>query len=185
MRSRNLDIRAPAAPAEWTRTRRREMPLESLDQADQVREQLGRAPIRRAIVVNRAAANTRLAREAEDERRKAGGELAGVVHQRVAFPDAGSRGESVMTSRAAEAAADDQRLWCALKGGKHGSEPQEAKPRTKREAREGRRGLGEGEKRIVADVPEQIHRQVRVKCLQRGVLVRDYILELLAKDGIK
>jgi hypothetical protein len=44
---------------------------------------------------------------------------------------------------------------------------------------------GDGEKRIVADVPEHIHRQVRVKCLQRGVLVRDYILELLAKDGIK
>jgi hypothetical protein len=44
--------------------------------------------------------------------------------------------------------------------------------------------LGGGEKRIVADVPEQIHRQVRVRCLQRGVLVRDYILELLAKDGI-
>lgn len=43
---------------------------------------------------------------------------------------------------------------------------------------------GEVEKRIVADVPEHIHRQVRVKCLQRGVLVRDYILELLAKDGI-
>ncbi|MGD0676171.1 MAG: hypothetical protein ABSC94_12170 [Polyangiaceae bacterium] len=34
-------------------------------------------------------------------------------------------------------------------------------------------------------MPEHIHRQVRVKCLQRGVLVRDYILELLAKDGIK
>ncbi len=45
--------------------------------------------------------------------------------------------------------------------------------------------LGEGEKRIVADVPERIHRQVRVRCLQRGVLVRDYVLELLAKDGIK
>jgi len=34
-------------------------------------------------------------------------------------------------------------------------------------------------------VPEHIHRQVRVKCLTRGVLVRDYILELLAKDGIR
>jgi hypothetical protein len=45
--------------------------------------------------------------------------------------------------------------------------------------------LGDGEKRIVADVPERIHRQVRVKCLERGVLVRDYILELLAKDGIR
>jgi hypothetical protein len=37
----------------------------------------------------------------------------------------------------------------------------------------------------VADVPEQIHRQVRLRCLERGVLVRDYILELLARDGIK
>jgi hypothetical protein len=44
--------------------------------------------------------------------------------------------------------------------------------------------LGEGEKRIVADVPEHVHRQVRMKCLERGVLVRDYILELLAKDGL-
>jgi hypothetical protein len=39
--------------------------------------------------------------------------------------------------------------------------------------------LGAGEKRIVVDVPEDIHRQVRLKCLQRGVLVRDYILELV------
>ena len=115
--------------------------LESLDQADQIREQLGRPPIRRAFVVNRAAANTRLAREAEDELRKAGGELAGVVRQRVAFPDAASRGESVMTSRGTDAAAADiQRLWHALKGGKHGSQPKEAWSRTKREAREGGRG---------------------------------------------
>jgi chromosome partitioning protein len=112
--------------------------LESLDQADQIREQLGRAPIRRVFVVNRAAANTRLAREAEDELRKTGGEIAGVVHQRVAFPDAASRGESVLTSAATESAADDiKRLWRALKGGKHGSQPQKAKPRAKREAREG------------------------------------------------
>jgi chromosome partitioning protein len=115
--------------------------LESLDQADQIREQLGRKPIRRVFVVNRAGAGTRLAREAEEELRKSGGELAGVVHQRVAFPDAASRGESVLTSRAADAAADDiQRLWRALKGGKHGSEPQETKPRAKREANEGSRG---------------------------------------------
>ena len=44
--------------------------------------------------------------------------------------------------------------------------------------------LGDGEKRIVADVPEHIHRQVRLRCLERGVLVRDYVLELLARDGI-
>lgn len=115
--------------------------LESLDQADQVRQQLGRPPIRRVFVVNRAAVNTRLAREAEDELRRTGGELAGVVHQRVAFPDAASRGESVLTSGGAEPAADDiKRLWRALKGRKHGSQPQEAKSRAKREAREGGRG---------------------------------------------
>jgi hypothetical protein len=45
--------------------------------------------------------------------------------------------------------------------------------------------LGDSEKRIVADVPEHIHRQLRVRCLERGILVRDYILELLAKEGIK
>jgi cellulose biosynthesis protein BcsQ len=33
--------------------------LESLDHADQIREQLGRPPIRRVFVVNRAASNTR------------------------------------------------------------------------------------------------------------------------------
>jgi chromosome partitioning protein len=121
--------------------------LESLDQADQIREQLGRPPIRRVFVLNCASTNTRLAREAEAELRKAGAELAGVVHQRIAFPDAASRGESVLTSSSSteEAADDIRRLWRNVKGGKHGSEPQETKPRTKREAsedrgREARRG---------------------------------------------
>ena len=80
--------------------------LDSLDQADRIREQLGRPPIRRVFVVNRAASNTRLAREAEEELRKSGGELAGVVHQRIVFPDAASRGESVLTSRAADGAVN-------------------------------------------------------------------------------
>lgn len=46
------------------------------------------------------------------------------------------------------------------------------------------RRLGAGEKRIVADVPERVHRAVKMRCLERGVLVRDYILELLARDGV-
>jgi chromosome partitioning protein len=115
--------------------------LESLDQADPIREQLGRPPIRRVFVLNRASTNTRLAREAEAELSKAGAELAGVVHQRIAFPDSASRGESVLTSPATSLAADDiRRLWRRLKGGKRGSEPQETKSGTKREASEGRRG---------------------------------------------
>ena len=60
-----------------------------------------------------------------------------------------------------------------------------SRERSEKRAKAAAEKLGGGEKRIVADVPEHIHRQVRVKCLQRGVLVRDYILELLAKDGIK
>ena len=80
---------------------------------------------------------------AEAELRKAGGELAGVVHQRIAFSDTASRGESVLTSSSTEEAADDiRRLWRNVKGGKaHESKPQETKPGAKPEAREGgRRG---------------------------------------------
>ncbi len=43
---------------------------------------------------------------------------------------------------------------------------------------------GAGQKRIVADVPEHVHRQMRMRCLERGILVRDYILELLGRDGV-
>ncbi len=59
-----------------------------------------------------------------------------------------------------------------------------SRERNEKRAKVAAEKLGEGEKRIIADLPEHIHRQVRVKCLQRGVLVCDYILELLAKDGI-
>jgi chromosome partitioning protein len=114
--------------------------LDSLDQADRIREQLGRAPVRRVFVVNRAGKNTHLAREAEAELRNSGGELAGVVHQRIAFPDAASRGESVLTSSSAEAAADEiRRLWRTLKGRKNGSEPQEAEQGAQRKAHAGGR----------------------------------------------
>jgi hypothetical protein len=43
----------------------------------------------------------------------------------------------------------------------------------------------ESEKRLVADVPAHIHQEVRIRCMERGILVRDYILQLLAKDGIR
>ena len=114
--------------------------LDSLDQADRIREQLGRKPVRRVFVINRAGTNTRLARDAEAELRKSGGELAGLVHQRIGFPDSASRGESVLTSSATQAAADDiRRLWRKLKGRKHGSEPQKAEQGAEREANEGGR----------------------------------------------
>lgn len=43
----------------------------------------------------------------------------------------------------------------------------------------------ETQKRLVADVPERIHRLVRMRCIERNILIRDYILELLSKDGIR
>lgn len=111
--------------------------LESLDAADGIREQLGREPIRRVFVINRAGTNTGLAREAEIELRKSGGELAGIVHQRIAFADASTQGESVLTTRAGENAADDiKRLWRALKGRKNGPQSKEAEQGTKRTDRE-------------------------------------------------
>ena len=60
-----------------------------------------------------------------------------------------------------------------------------SRERTDRRTRAAAVKYGDGEKRIVADVPERIHRELRMRCLERGVLVREYILELLAKDGIR
>jgi hypothetical protein len=83
---------------------------------------------------------------------------------------------SPSSTRGGALAADSKRLWREVKGGKNGSQPQETKQGTQRTKREKGGGeLGDGEKRIVADVPEHIHRQVRINCLTRGVLVRDYI----------
>jgi hypothetical protein len=52
-------------------------------------------------------------------------------------------------------------------------------------SREGRASSARARNASSPNVPEHIHRQVRVKCLQRGLLVRDYIVERLARDGIK
>jgi len=60
-----------------------------------------------------------------------------------------------------------------------------SRKRAEERARAGAVKFGSGEKRIVADVPARIHRQLRMRCLERGVHVRDYILGLLAKDGIR
>ena len=43
-----------------------------------------------------------------------------------------------------------------------------SRERSEKQAKDAAEKLGAGEKRIVADVPERIHRQMRVKCLQRG-----------------
>jgi hypothetical protein len=39
-------------------------------------------------------------------------------------------------------------------------------------------------KRLVCDLPDHVHRAIRMRCAERGIPIRDYICELLAKDGI-
>jgi len=60
-----------------------------------------------------------------------------------------------------------------------------SRERTAQRARKAAVKYGDGEKRIVADVPERVHRLLRIRCLERGVPVREYLLDLLAKDGIR
>jgi len=85
-----------------------------LDSADELRAQLGWPPARRAFVVNRAIARTELAREAGTAIE---GEVAGTLHQRIAFPKAAEHGESVLTLAPDGAAAHEvRRLWRAVRG---------------------------------------------------------------------
>jgi len=88
--------------------------LELLDAADAIRAELGREPAIRLFVVNRAGAGTVLAREAP-EALKGRGELAGVVHQRIAFPESSAMGESVLTREPkGAAAAEVRKVWRAV-----------------------------------------------------------------------
>ena len=42
----------------------------------------------------------------------------------------------------------------------------------------------EGNKRFGADIPASIYVQVEERCRERGITKRDYLLELLRRDGI-
>jgi chromosome partitioning protein len=75
-----------------------------LDEADTIRTELGRPAVRRLFVVNSAAAGTVLARQTPGALAEHG-ELAGVVHARIAFPEAAARGETVLTTEPGGAAA--------------------------------------------------------------------------------
>ena len=109
--------------------------LESLDAADGIREQLGRKPIRRGFVINRAAKKyqARAQRPKTSFENLAARSLPAWCTQRIAFPVASSQGESVLTTHAGKSAADDiKRLWGAVKGGKNGSQSEKTEQRTQR-----------------------------------------------------
>lgn len=79
--------------------------LELLDSADAVRAELKRGPVRRVFVLN-ASVQARITAQALDALNGAGGEVAPVlVRNRVAFPEAATVGESVLTLEPKGAAA--------------------------------------------------------------------------------
>lgn len=96
--------------------------IDALDQADRIRAELGRGPVRRLFVINRAPVRSRLAAGAETQLRAEGYAVACTVHQRVAFPAAALSGESVFhTPGALLAASEIERLWRAVKAAANGN----------------------------------------------------------------
>jgi chromosome partitioning protein len=95
----------------------------TLDKADGIRVELGRRKVRRVFVLNGAVINANMtasARQAIGEI----GELAPTIHNRVAFGEAVTLGESVLTTATGESAAADEirALYKTITGGKrHGS----------------------------------------------------------------
>jgi chromosome partitioning protein len=93
--------------------------LEKLDQADELRVQLGRKKVRRLFVLNGAVANANLTADAMEKIADVGELSDVIVHNRVAFGEAVSEGESVMTKHAGSPAAEEIRdLYESITGGK-------------------------------------------------------------------
>jgi chromosome partitioning protein len=83
--------------------------VSTLGEADAIRAELGRRPVRRLFVVNQAATNTIIARETPDALAEVGETAPVVVHLRVAFAEAANIGESVLTTEAGGPAAEEIR----------------------------------------------------------------------------
>jgi chromosome partitioning protein len=83
--------------------------ISTLADADAIRADLDRKPVRRLFVVNQAATNTVIARQTPDALAEVGTTAPVVIHLRVAFPEAANVGESVLTIAPDSAAAEDVR----------------------------------------------------------------------------
>lgn len=51
-------------------------------------------------------------------------------------------------------------------------------------ARSGADKFGVGEKRLHADIPADLHQKVKALCFKRGIQIRQFLIELLAKEGL-
>jgi predicted DNA binding CopG/RHH family protein len=61
------------------------------------------------------------------------------------------------------------------------SRPTQSSSQAERVARE----LAEGKARLTVDLPEAAHRALKLRAVERGQSIRDYIVELLRADGLK
>jgi len=81
--------------------------LEDLAQADQIRSELGREPVRRLFVMNRVVKGTLFAAEVPKAIGEAGTLAKTSIHQRAAYVRTVADGESVLTQRIDSQAADE------------------------------------------------------------------------------
>lgn len=86
--------------------------VSTLAEADEIRAQLDRRPVRRLFVINQAATNTVIARETPEALAEVGDTASVIIHLRVAFAEAANAGESVLTTQAeGPAAAEIHELY--------------------------------------------------------------------------
>jgi hypothetical protein len=45
--------------------------------------------------------------------------------------------------------------------------------------------LEEGEARLVVNMPEALHRKLKMRAVERGITIREYVLKLLERDGLR
>lgn len=83
-----------------------------LDEADEIRKELKRTPLRRLFVLNRANARTVLARQTPQALRTYGSVAPMMIQQRIVFAEAAALGESVVsTEPQGEAAREVRSLY--------------------------------------------------------------------------
>jgi predicted DNA binding CopG/RHH family protein len=61
-----------------------------------------------------------------------------------------------------------------------------ARPTTTKKTTEAARAaakLEDGDARLVVNLPERLHRSIKMRAVEQGVTIREYVLGLLERDG--
>ena len=59
-----------------------------------------------------------------------------------------------------------------------------AKPAPTSETSRAAAKFEDGEARLVVNLPERAHRAIKMRAVERGVTIREYVLGLLEQDGL-